>query len=117
MGAIAPNWNIFDAASVPTNQPFPYVAVSIPTDQIGETETASQDATDSYPQVSIFTRSGGFAQARNIAAEIRLLTHKQPLDLSASSLSQFFILYQSKQEIFDGVAEHIPIRFKLITQG
>ena len=119
-GAASPTWNIFDANAVPINQPFPYVAVNVITEQLGTAFTAGRDSVDSFVQVSVFTQSGasgGFATARAIAIEIYAITHRQALDLSASNLSNFFLLFQDKQEIADGITQHIPIRFKLMTQG
>lgn len=112
---------VFDMNGVPVGQSFPYVVVGILTEQEGTSETMAVDGVDSYMQVSVFTQSGqdgGFAQARAIAAQIYALTNRQPLNLSAQNLSQFFAKFKSKsEEGKDGITQHIPMIFHLMTQG
>lgn len=121
-GASAPLWNIFDFEGVPTNTPFPYVAAGVPTTGAGTAETMDLESTDSELQVSILTQtgaSGGFKQARTIAARVYKLFNRQALDLSASGVSNFFLMFAGSQELEqpDGISQHIPMRFKLMTQG
>lgn len=112
--------SVFDSNGVPVGYPFPYVVVNIITEQLGTAFTSSKDGTDSYVQMSIFTETGpdgGFAEARAIAIEIYSLTHGQALDLTSSGFNQFFCLFKSKQEIPDGMRQHIPLLFQLMTQN
>jgi hypothetical protein len=118
-GSAAPTWNIFDEGGVPTNQAFPYVVVCPVTNQSGTALVMGLDGVDSFVQISIFTQHGGFAQARAIAKRIYDLTQTKPLDLSASSFSQFFLLFDNEQEMQqqDGLTQHIAHRYQLMTQG
>ncbi|HEV2583780.1 MAG TPA: DUF3168 domain-containing protein [Ktedonobacteraceae bacterium] len=116
---------IFDGGGgVPTNQPFPYIAVYIPTSQSGTTLAMDQDAVDSYVQVSVFTQpgaGGGMKQARDIIERVYALTQPPapPLDLSASGFAQFFLLFENEQEVppnQDGLTPMIAHRYHLMTQ-
>lgn len=118
-GSASPTWNIFDSGGVPTNQAFPYVVVFPITSQSGTGLVMGLDGVDSFVQVSIFTQAGGFAKARSIAKQIYKITHTKPLDLSASSFSQFFLMFDNEQEMEepDGITQMIVHRYKLMTQG
>lgn len=113
--------SIFDSNGVPVGYPFPYIVVNILTEQEGTAETAAFDGVDSYMQVSVFTQTGpdgGFGQARGIAEQVHTLTNRRPLDLSANNLSQFFVKFKNKtEEAGDGMRQHIPLLFQLMTQG
>lgn len=114
---------IFDGGGgVPTNTPFPYIAVYIPTSQGGTTLAMGQDAVDSFVQISVFTQpgaGGGMKQARDIIKQAYKLTQAEPLDLSASGFAQFFLLFQNAQEqepTQDGLTPMIAHRYHLMTQ-
>ena len=116
-GATAPEWGVFDADGVPVGYPGDYIVTFPITNQIGEDMSFDADATDTFQQVSIFTKSRGFARARAIAKEVKNTTHKQALDLSASNFNQYLLLFEADQELPDGTNQHIPQRYKLQTQG
>lgn len=117
-GSTTPTWNIFDGDAVPTNHPFPYVALYLPTSQSSEAETFTVDARDVYMQVSIFTQYAGFKQARGIAKQICALNYEQPLTLSGGLANVFIRLdSESEQPEDDGITQQIVQRWKLITQG
>lgn len=115
-------WNIFDFDGVLTNTPFPYIAAGVPSTIVGTAETMDLAGTDSTLQVSVFTQTGqagGFLQARGIAKRVYDLFDRKGLDLSASGMSNFFLKFESAAEEpqQDGLTQHIPIKFKLMTQG
>lgn len=117
VGGSAPEWNVFDADGVPVNQPCPYIVTFPITNQSGEDLAFGTDAVDTYQQVSIFTQSRGYAQARAIAARVYALLHEQALDLSASGFNQYLLIFDSDQELSeDGINQHIPQRYELKTQ-
>lgn len=121
-GATSPLWSIFDEGGVPTNRAFPYITVYPITEQSGTGLVMGLDGVDSFVQISTFTQtgaSGGFAQARGIAAQAYKLLQTKPLDLSASGFSQFFLLFENKQELMgqDGITQQIVQRFHLMSQG
>lgn len=120
--ASSPLWNIFDFGGIPTNTPFPYIATGVPTAQRGAAETMALAGADTELQISILTQtgaSGGFAQARTIAGRVYQLFNRQALNLSASGISNFFLMFAGSQELEqpDGISQHIPMRFKLMNQG
>lgn len=118
VGSTAPEWNVFDADGVPVNQPCPYVVTFPITNQSGEDLSFGTDAVDTYQQVSTFTKSQGYAQARAIAGRNYFLLHMKVLDLSADGFNQYLIIFDSDQELSeDGINQHIPQRYKLQTQG
>jgi Protein of unknown function (DUF3168) len=121
-GSAAPLWSIFGLDGVPINQPFPYIAAGVPITQTGSAETMSTPGRDAFLQVSVLTQagaSGGFAQAWAIANRIDDLFNRKALDLSASGFSNFFLMLENalEQPQADGITQHIPMRFKLMTQG
>lgn len=116
-GAIAPKWGIFDADGVPTNYIGNYIVTFPITNQSGEDLAFGTDAMDTYQQVSIYTMSRGFAQARAIAAEVKDEFDQKALDLSASGFNQYLLIFDQDQEIPDGTNQHIPQRYKLQTMG
>lgn len=118
----APNWSIYGFEGVPINQPFPYISAGVPVTQAGSAETMDTPGKDVRLQISVLTQSGasgGFAQAWEIANRIDDLFNRHALDLSASGFSNFFILFESAPELPqpDGITQHIPVTFKLMTQG
>lgn len=122
VGSQAPLWNIYDANGVPTNTTFPYVVLYQITVQSGTAMTFAQDGQDVWTQVSVFTQTGadgGFSQARGIAKRVYDLTNRQPLDLSSSGLADVFLMFEASSEEPqpDGITQHIPMRFKHMTQG
>lgn len=119
VGSISPEWSMYDQGGVPTNQAFPYVAIFPITSGSGTALAMRTDAVDTYVQVSIFTQSGGFAQARNIAKIIYSLLQKQAFDLSGDGFNQFFLLFDYEQELMqaDGITQMIVHRYKLMTTG
>lgn len=122
IGSAAPLWNIFDFNGVPINQAFPFIAAAPIANQVGSAMTLEMNAVDTWIQISIYTQTGatgGFKQARGIASRIYDLFHRQALDLSASGFSNFFCLFENAPEEPqpDGITQHIPMRFKLMTQG
>lgn len=117
-----PLYSIYGFDGVPTNQAFPYIAAGVPTTQAGSAETMSTPGKDVRLQISVLTQTGpdgGFAQAWGIANRIDDLFNRKALDLSASGFSNVFILFESAPELPqpDGITQHIPITFKLMTQG
>lgn len=121
-GSTSPTWNIFDSGGVPVGQSFPYVVVFPILSQSGEALSFGTDAVDSFVQTSVFTQvgaSGGFSQARGIAARIYILTHENALDLSSSGFNQYLLLFDNEQEIpqADGITQMIATRWRLQTQG
>jgi Protein of unknown function (DUF3168) len=124
VGSSSPSWSIYDEGGVPTNRAFPYITTYPITEQQGTGLVMGLDGVDSYVQVSVFTQtgaSGGFAQARGIAAQAYKLLQPpaKPLDLSASGLSNFFCMSDNKTEQMgqDGISQQIVMRFHLMTQG
>jgi len=118
----APNWSIYGFEGVPINQAFPYIAAGVPMTQAGSAETMGTPGKDVRLQISVMTQTGpdgGFAQAWAIANRIDDLFNRKALDLSASGFSNFFIMFESAPELpqSDGITQHIPITFKLMTQG
>jgi hypothetical protein len=116
-GAVTPEWSIYDADGIPTNKLFPYIGTFPITNQVGSDLAFGTDAMDTWQQVSVFTKSKGFAQARAIAGRIYGLLDQKGLDLSASGFNQYFLLFNQDQELGDGIYQHIPMRFALRTQG
>lgn len=116
-GSVSPDWSIYDADGIPDNHPFPNIITFPITNQSGEDLAFGTDAVDTFQQVSIFTQSGGFAQGRAIAGRVYALLHEQALDLSADGFNQYLLLFDQDQELPDGTNQHIPMRFKLQTQG
>jgi Protein of unknown function (DUF3168) len=116
-GATAPEWGVFDADGVPTNYIGNYIVTFPITNQSGEDLSFGTDAMDTYQQVSIYTMSRGFAEARAIAAEIKDEFDQKALNLSASGFNQYLLIFENDQELPDGTNQHIPMRFKLQTQG
>lgn len=113
---------IFDAEGVPTSQVFPYVVVYPISSQQGTAIAMGLDSVDTYVQVSTLTQtgaSGGFGQARGIAAQIYELTQTKPLNLTASGFQQFFLMFDNEQELpgQDGITQQIVHRYHLKTQG
>jgi hypothetical protein len=119
VGSAAPEWNVYDADGVPVNQPCPYVVTFPITNQSGEDLSIGTDAVDTYQQISIFTESKGYAQARAIAKRVYdLFMPNKTLDLSGDSFNQYTLFFDSDQELDeDGINQHIPQRYKLQTQG
>lgn len=121
-GSTTPTWSIFDSGGVPVSQPFPYIVVFPILSQIGEDLSLGTDAVNTFVQTSVFTQtgaSGGFFQARGIAARIYALMHEKALDLSSSGFNQYLLLFDNEQEIpqADGITQLIATRWKLQTQG
>lgn len=119
VGSVAPTWNISDADAVPTNQAFPYVVVQPITAKSGTALAMGMDATDVYMQVSAFTMSRGFAQARAIMKQIYALTNEYSFPLTGG-FSNFFTLFDNYQELDSGGVDsiqQITARFRLMTQG
>lgn len=121
-GSTAPTWNIFDSGGVPVGQPFPYIVAFPILSQSGEDLSFGTDAVDAFVQSSVFTQSGasgGFSQARGIAARIYTLMHENALDLSLNGFNQYLLLFDNEQEIpqADGITQLIATRWKLQTQG
>jgi len=90
--------------------------------QSGEALSFGTDAVDSFVQTSVFTQvgaSGGFSQARGIAARIYALMNENALDLSLSGFNQYLLLFDNEQEVpqADGITQMIATRWKLQTQG
>lgn len=117
LGGSGPTWNVFDADGVPGDYPCPYVATFPITSQSGEDLSFGTDAVDIFQQVSVFTQSKGFAQARTIAKQVYALLHEKALDLLADGFNQYLIIFDQDQELPDGIYQHIPMRFALKTQG
>lgn len=117
LGSAPPGWNIFDADGIPVNQPFPYIVTFPILNQKGEAFAFGTDAMDTFQQVSTFTKSQGFAQARSIAGRIYALFDQKALDRSSDGFNQYKLLFDQDQEIGDGIVQHIPMRFKICTQG
>jgi len=122
VGSTAPTWSIFDSGGVPVGQPFPYVVLFPILSQSGEALSFGTDAVDSFVQTSVFTQvgaSGGFSQARGIAARIYALMNENALDLSLSGFNQYLLLFDNEQEVpqADGITQMIATRWKLQTQG
>lgn len=122
VGSTTPTWNIFDSGGVPVGQSFPYAVVFPILSQSGEDLSFGTDAVDTFVQTSVFTQvgaSGGFSQARGIAARIYTLMHEKALDLSSSGFNQYLLLFDNEQEIpqSDGITQMIATRWKLQTQG
>lgn len=118
----SPTWNIFDENGAPTNTPFPYIVIYPISSTRGTAFVFGTDAVDSIFQVSVFTQlgaSGGFSKARAVAKRVYDTTHKLPFDLSASGFANFFLLFESEQEIpsADGITQQIGVKFHLMTQG
>jgi hypothetical protein len=109
---------IYDAMSVPTGAPFPYVVVQPITSQLGTAFAFGTDATDLFMQVSVYTQSGGFAQARAIAKQVYSLTHRYQFSLSGG-FTNILTLFENEQEVPqpDGLTQAIIHRYKLDTQG
>jgi hypothetical protein len=118
-GSTAPTWSIYDQNGVPTNQAFPYVVLFPITSQSGTALAFGTDAVDTFMQVSVFTQSGGLAQARAIAKRIYDISQGKALDLSGSGFNQFFLLFDNEQESpeLDGITQQIAHRYKLMTTG
>lgn len=116
-----PPGQIFDASAVTTLTSFGYVVVYPIATTIGTALSMGQDAKDTYVQVSIYTQTagGGMKQARDIAAQIDELTNGKALDLSGSGFTNFFLLFDNKQERpqNDGLTQSIDLRYKLMTVG
>jgi hypothetical protein len=122
LGGAAPTWKIYDENGAPTNTPFPYIVIYPASSRSGTALTFQIDAVDSILQVSVFTQagaSGGFAVVRAIAKRIYDITHKKPFDLSSSGFTNFFLLFQSEDELpsLDGITQEIGVRFHLMVQG
>lgn len=121
-GASAPEYNIFDQGGggvlVAT---FPYVLLHPIQTQSGATMAFGTDAVDSFVQVSVFTKTQGFAQARTIAARIYALTHgllAAPLSLPGfATVLMLFDNRQELEEISDGLIQQVVDRYKFFVQG
>lgn len=120
--ATASPWSIFPFGSVPINQAFPYIACGVPVNQVGTADVMALAGVDSELQISVLTQTGatgGFHTAWQIANRVNALFDRQALDISASGFSNFFLKFQSAPEMpqDDGLTQHIPMRFRLMTQG
>jgi hypothetical protein len=123
VGAVAPEWNIFDQGGDGATLPsFPYVSVHPITSQLGSILSFGTDAMDIYIQVSVFTKEQGFEKARAIMAQIYQLTHgpiSERLVLSDdfNNALAIFDNRQELEEVQDGFIQHIADRYKLWVQG
>ena len=121
--AVSPEWNIFDQGGSGQITPsFPYVYVHPVTAGLGAALAMGKDAMALYVQVSVFTKTEGFAQARGIAARCYSLL-QGPL-AGALTLSGGFTnvltLFQNRQEleqVEDGLIQHIADRYHFEIQG
>jgi|SRR5579862_685075 len=113
LGATGSPWGIFDADGVPTNQPFPYVVISMIMARLGTAFAMDYDATDVWIQASVFTQAGGFKIARGIAKQIDRDVQQSSLAL-ANGFTNFGTLRELYQEITeaDGLTQHIAIRYR-----
>ena len=113
-----PPAGIYDSGGALTNTAFPYVAVQPITGKVGTLLVMGTDATDIYLQVSVFTKYGGFSQARSIMKQVYSLLNQKSLTLTGGFNNPLTLL-DNYQEIENGEAgvEQITVRFKLYTQG
>jgi len=118
VGSVTPEWSIYDADGVPVSRTFPYIVTFPITNQSGEDMAFGTDAVDTFQQVSVFTQSRSFAQARGIVARVYdLLSPNKTLDLSADGFNQYTLFFDDDQELPDGTNQHLEQRYKLQTQG
>lgn len=118
VGSTAPEWGVYDADAVPVGKTCPYVVTFPITSQSGEDLSFGGDAVDTWQQISIFTKSKGYAQARAIAKCVYgLFMPNKTLDLSSSGFNQYSLFYDNEQALPDGVEQHIAQRYALKTEG
>lgn len=118
----APLYSIYGFDGVPPLTAFPYIACGVPTTQNGSAETMDLQAADVFLQISVLTQTGldgGFAIAWGIANRVHTLFDRQALTLVGGSASNFFCAFEQapEQPQQDGLTQHIPMRFRLLTQG
>jgi hypothetical protein len=120
---VTPEWNIFDQGGSGQITPvFPYVYLHPITAMPGTVMAMGKDAMDVYMQVSIFTQTEGFDQARAIASRIYALTNSRS-SASVFSLGGGFVNiwtdWQNRQELeetTDTLVQHLADRYKVWTQ-
>jgi hypothetical protein len=124
VGGSTPKWNIFDQGGRGEDDPviFPCIFLHPITGQPGRALAFGTDAMDLYVQVSIFTQSKGFQQARAIAKQVYTLTHgRVASDFTLTGFSSLATLFDNRQEqekTESGVlTQQIVDRYKWIIQG
>lgn len=118
VGSSAPTWNVFGMSSEPSGTAFPYLSVGIPSGVQGIARAMGLDAVDLVAQFSIFTRSGGFLQARAIAKQVYALI-EPPATLSLTGgFTHVMTQLKSYNELEepDGI-QHVPLQVLLSIQG
>jgi hypothetical protein len=110
--------NTFDQGSTPPDQPCPYLELFPITTQKGGLFVMGLDASDVYQQVTAFTKSGDFIQARAIMKRVYSLLDQQSLTL-ANGFTNPMLLFQNEQELFDSAQgkQQVVHRYKVSTQG
>ena len=121
-GASAPNWNIFDqGGSGNIVSVFPCIEVHPIAAQTGTAQAFGMDAMDVFVQVSVFTKSLGFAQARAIASRVYALTHGPVAgNIPLQGFTNVLTVFDNRQELeqtTDALEQHIADRYKVWTQG
>lgn len=119
VGAVSPEWNIYDqgGSGIITPTP-PYVYLHPITNGRGTFMAMGKDAKDIRMQVSVFTQTEGFAQARAIIARIHDLT-AMPAGATALTLAGFSHIWtwfenrNELEETTDVLIQHIADRYNV----
>lgn len=118
VGAVSPDWSIYDVGGVPINQAFPYIVLFPVTNTKGTALAFGSDSVDTVMQIDVFTKASGFATARAIAKQVYALMDQKKLTLT-NGFNNFFVLFDNSIETpeNDGLTQHITLKFQLKTQG
>lgn len=115
-GSSAPEWGIFDA--VPTNEPFPYVAIHDITSATGAALTMPNGkANDLMIPFDVFSQYPGFQEAQKIASRIDTLVNE--VSQSMADFSNYMTLINDTRQFTepDGITRRLMARYKFYTQG
>lgn len=106
---------VFDAGAIPTNQPFPYIA-------LGDATERPQNAFGTRGYIAsqtlhIWDNSHGFATCTRILANMNRLLDQQLLSLATQK--HVYTLYDFSQTMNDPGLDnvrHMPVRYQTFTQ-
>ncbi len=109
--------NVFDQGSTPPDQVCPYLEVFPITTVKGTLVVMGLDGNDVYQQVTGFTRSGDFTQARAIMKRVHDLLDQQSLTIAG--FTNPLLLFENEQELFDSEQgkQQVVHRYLISTQG
>jgi hypothetical protein len=116
---VTPEWNIFDQGGSGAITPvLPYVYVHPIVMSPGTLMSMGKDGKDVRMQVSVFTMSEGFAQARAIIARIHDLTSMTAgaSALTLSGFSHIWTWFENRNELeqtTDVLIQHIADRYNV----